>query len=245
MAFICTSKLYVHIHQMYDHKQVCYCVQCPRANGNWVSGTSGAPFYVLMSLCMMTSSNGNIFRVTGPLCGEFTGPHEFPTQRPVTRSFDVCFALRLNKRLSKQPWGWWFETPSWSLWRQCNGKVTSKYNDGILEWNTEWQINKIYTLYKGGMRWVRGRVGSGGINHKSTNGTAGSGFHHKYCVSIADNIDMRWKTSYLSKCFGRTCLYIFFQWFLFDINCISYWKHHRFIKYISHIWVAWDGIHCS
>ena len=24
--------------------------------------------------CMMTSSNGNIFRVTGPLCGEFTGP---------------------------------------------------------------------------------------------------------------------------------------------------------------------------
>ena len=37
----------------------------------------------------MTSSNGNIFRVTGPLCGEFTGPREFPAQRPVTRSFDV------------------------------------------------------------------------------------------------------------------------------------------------------------
>ena len=70
---------------------------------------------------MMTSSNGNIFRVTGPLCGEFTGTVEFPTQRPVTRSFDVFFDLRLNKRLSKQPWGWWFETPSWSLWRHCNG----------------------------------------------------------------------------------------------------------------------------
>ena len=39
----------------------------------------------------MTSSNGNTFRVTGPLCGEFTGPGEFPTQRPVTRSFDVFF----------------------------------------------------------------------------------------------------------------------------------------------------------
>ena len=38
---------------------------------------------------MLTSSNGNIFRVTGPLCGEFTGPGEFPAQRPVTRSFDV------------------------------------------------------------------------------------------------------------------------------------------------------------
>ena len=61
---------------------------------------------------MMTSSNGNIFRVTGPLCGEFTGPGEFPTQRPVTRSFDVFFHLRLNKRLSKHSWGWWFETLS-------------------------------------------------------------------------------------------------------------------------------------
>ena len=50
---------------------------------------------------MMTSSNGNIFRVTGPLCGEFTGPTEFPSERPVTRSFDVFFDLRLNKRLSK------------------------------------------------------------------------------------------------------------------------------------------------
>ena len=69
---------------------------------------------------MMTSSNGNIFRVTGPLCGEFTGPGEFPAQRPVTRSFDVFFHLRLNKRLSKQPWGWWFETPGWSLWRHRN-----------------------------------------------------------------------------------------------------------------------------
>ena len=71
--------------------------------------------------CMMTSSNGNIFRVTGPLCGEFTGPAEFPAQRPVTRSFDVFFYLRLNKRLSKQPWCWWFETPVWSLWRHRNG----------------------------------------------------------------------------------------------------------------------------
>ena len=81
----------------------------------------GAPLLGQSHHCMMTSSNGNIFRVTGPLCGEFTGPGKFPTQRPVTRSFDVLFDLRLNKRLSKQPWGWWFETPSWSLWRQRNG----------------------------------------------------------------------------------------------------------------------------
>ena len=61
--------------------------------------------YMLRKNTMMTSSNGNIFRVTGPLCGEFTGPGEFHAQRPVTRSFDVFFDLRLNKRLSKQPQG--------------------------------------------------------------------------------------------------------------------------------------------
>ena len=47
-------------------------------------------------------------------------PGEFPTQRPVSRSFAVFFDLRLNKQLSKQSWGWWFETLSGSLWRQCN-----------------------------------------------------------------------------------------------------------------------------
>ena len=46
---------------------------------------------------------------------------EFPAQRPVTRSFDVLFDLHLNKRLSKQSYGWWFETPSRPLWRQSNG----------------------------------------------------------------------------------------------------------------------------
>ena len=45
---------------------------------------------------------------------------EFPAQRPVTRSFDVFFDLRLKGRLSKHSWGWWLETPSWPLWRQSN-----------------------------------------------------------------------------------------------------------------------------
>ena len=33
---------------------------------------------------------------------------EFPAQRPVTWSFDDFFDLRLNERLGKQSWGWWF-----------------------------------------------------------------------------------------------------------------------------------------
>ena len=44
----------------------------------------------------------------------------FPSQRPVTRSFDVFIDLRLGKRLSKQSWHRWFKTPSRSLWRHCN-----------------------------------------------------------------------------------------------------------------------------
>ena len=49
---------------------------------------------------------------------------EFPSQRPVTRSFDVFFDLRLNKRLSKQSMRRWFETPLRSLWRHCNVNST-------------------------------------------------------------------------------------------------------------------------
>ena len=48
-------------------------------------------------------------------------PGEFPAQRPVTRGFDGFFDLSPDKRLSKQSWGWWFETPSHSLWRHRNG----------------------------------------------------------------------------------------------------------------------------
>ena len=48
---------------------------------------------------------------------------EFPAQKPVTRSFDVFFDLRLNKCLSKQSWSWWFETTSVSLWRHRNVKL--------------------------------------------------------------------------------------------------------------------------
>ena len=69
---------------------------------------------------MMTSSNGNIFRVTGLLCGEFTGHRWIPPQRSVTRNNDVFIDMCLNKRLSKQSWGWWFVVPLCPLWSHCN-----------------------------------------------------------------------------------------------------------------------------
>ena len=69
-----------------------------------------------ISVLMVTSSNGNIFRVTGHLW--------VPRWIPQTKASDAelwCFLWSApDKRLSKQWWGWWFETPSCPLWRQCN-----------------------------------------------------------------------------------------------------------------------------
>ena len=61
------------------------------------------------------------------LCGNSPVTGEFPSQWPVTWSFDVFFDLQLYKQLSKQSWGWWFETPSHSLWRHCNEEEPSRY----------------------------------------------------------------------------------------------------------------------
>ena len=60
-------------------------------------------------------------------------PGEFPTQRPVTRSFDD-FDLRLNKRLSKQSSGWWFETLSCPIWRYCDVNAGSRASYGPYHW---------------------------------------------------------------------------------------------------------------
>ena len=64
----------------------------------------------LLDLCVGNSS------VTG----------EFPSQMPVTRSFDVFFDLRLKIRLSKQSLRRLFETPSRSSSRHCNVPPTGK-----------------------------------------------------------------------------------------------------------------------
>ena len=55
-----------------------------------------------------------------PCAGKSPVTGEFPSKRPVTRSFDVYFDRRLNQQLSKQSRRWWFETPLCSLWRHCN-----------------------------------------------------------------------------------------------------------------------------
>ena len=72
-------------------------------------------FSVLLAICAGNSP------VTG----------EFPAQRPVARSIDGSFDLCFKKRLSKQSWGWWFETPLHPLWRHCY----VKYDVWAISWN--------------------------------------------------------------------------------------------------------------
>ena len=88
-------------------------------------------FFVLLAICAGSS----------PVRGEF------PTQRPVRRSFDVFFDLCLNKRLSKQSWGWWFETLLRPLWRHRN--VSQGINELISDWDEaidNGHASKTYTI---------------------------------------------------------------------------------------------------
>ena len=72
-------------------------------------------------------------------------PGEFSAQRPVTRGFDVFFDLRPDKQLTKQSWGWWFESPSHSLWRHryvymntnLGSAITIQYTCHWLFWSTK------------------------------------------------------------------------------------------------------------
>ena len=69
---------------------------------------------------MMTSSNGNISALLALCEGNSPVTGEFPSKRPVTRSFNVFFVPGLNKRLSKQLKQRWYYTPSRSIWRHHN-----------------------------------------------------------------------------------------------------------------------------
>ena len=99
-------KLSYLLYQQLKRKEKLICLHCTPSLvsncQNWVKSLSGmstprhasvqiSPRYsdltciLLISpnthFCMMTSSNGNIFCVTGPLCGEFTGRQWNPSAK--------------------------------------------------------------------------------------------------------------------------------------------------------------------
>ena len=115
----------MHQNSVYKMSAILWQPQCINSHLLTTSVRSAAVDSPL-PLFMMTSSNGNIFRVTGHLCGEFTGPRWIPHTKTSDAELWCFFDLRLHIRLSKQSWGWWFETLSRSLWRHRYdwGRVT-------------------------------------------------------------------------------------------------------------------------
>ena len=99
--------------------------------------------------CMMTSSNGNIFHVTGPLWGETTGHWWILLTKASDAELWCFFDPRLNKQLSKQSGHRWFETPSHSLWRHCNGVEIGGIDWLLRDWMIDWSIDRLL---------IRGRV---------------------------------------------------------------------------------------
>ena len=99
---------------------------------------------------MRRHQNGNIFRVSGPCAGNSPVTCEFPAQRPVTGSFDVLFHLCLNKRLSKQPWGWWFrrhrdhyDVTVMLTWYNIPSEIHSKTNVSLIFYGLNYSIEHL------------------------------------------------------------------------------------------------------
>ena len=89
----------------------------------WRSSVDFSQFDVTVPLCHAVDTSWwrhemEIFSALLALCNPpIIGG--FPSQRPVTRSFDIFFNLRLNKRFSKQSRRRWLEISSRSLKRHC------------------------------------------------------------------------------------------------------------------------------
>ena len=74
---------------------------------------------------------------------------EFPAQRPVTRSFDVFFDLRLSKRLSEHSRGWWYFPHYWPFVRGIHRSTMNSPHKG------QWRRALMFSLI---FAWVNGWV---------------------------------------------------------------------------------------
>ena len=103
-VILCTEVL-ITVTVIYLSFHICITLLKLRAKSSTKHAFYTLYYWVYMFHFMMTASNGNIFRVTGPLCREFTGHRWFPTQRPLARSFDVIF--RINGWANNREAGDW------------------------------------------------------------------------------------------------------------------------------------------
>ena len=163
---------------------------------------SGLPHRHRM-ISMLTSSNGNIFRVTGPLCGEFAGHRWFP--RTWASDAESCF-------LWSAPWiNVWVnnhETSSHPLWLHCNARLTQRQwsnqeKYGYIDYTNPprtHNVTKISTPEKNKLKIVRvqkTRVSAVNVNSTDRNKTAYYS-HYKSGVSIVTYwIITSWEVGFL------------------------------------------------
>ena len=113
-------------HMVWKIIQHCNRVRSPRIATWWRHKME-----TFSSLMAYSAGNSPVTAVNSPVTGEF------PSQRPVTRSFDIFFDQRRNERLSKQSMRWWFDKPLRSLWHLCNE-----------HWHCHWiGVSLIYQCY--------------------------------------------------------------------------------------------------
>ena len=90
----------------------------------------------------MTSSNGHIFRVTGPLCGEFTGDRWIPLTKASDTELWYFLWSAPEQTVQQSIETPVFETPLSSLWRDCNVFVQKGYTrDPCTYCWQQWSLN--------------------------------------------------------------------------------------------------------
>ena len=117
-----------HFRNMKDNKYKFMTASGPRWNSTW-DKTVVDIVWLSRLMCLKNAvgiGHDDVIR-----CKHFPryflrGIHRSPVNSPHKASdaeLWCFFDLRLNKRLSKQSWGWWSVAPSRSLWRHCNDRM--------------------------------------------------------------------------------------------------------------------------
>ena len=92
---------------------------------------------VLLKHGMMTSSNGNIFRITGHLCGEFTGPRRIPrTKAGQCRGALMFFSIRT--RING-----WVNNGDAGVWRRHR----AHYDVAVMDVSDFWRAKRHIQLF--------------------------------------------------------------------------------------------------
>ena len=92
LIYICLTYIYIAYG---INREYFFIANISLYASHFMYGTPRGPRKAEIRWFIMTSSNGNIFRVTGPLCGEFTGDRWIP----ITKAIDAelwCFLWYLN-----------------------------------------------------------------------------------------------------------------------------------------------------